>query len=283
MQAGPNPESERLVSRWRLQRFRSRQVRRTWQHRWATLKRNYADHRPLLATIALHVVLLLLMAAIAFGPPSTAQAIDTVAAFDQDGEEGVEFETLLMPEVADFLDPEPDTDEAATIELPAVTPGVIDPLAVMATRPVAAVGGGEQRRESRQSESILKRVRREGGRSGEVQFSLAWDDRSDVDLHILTPEGEHISYRQLRSLDGGWLDVDMNVQGESLQPVENVQWADRAPRGRYQVGVHLYRDRANGRRVPFQLRVKIGDDIITAAGTVRRAQPEWRKVYFYKK
>lgn len=282
MQSGPKPGAPRMVSRWRLQRFRSRQLRRTWPHRWAQIKRNYADHRPLLATIALHLVLVLLMAAIAFGPPSTAQAIDTLVAFDDDGEEGIEFETLAMPEAAEFLEPQPELEDAATIELPAVTPGVIDPLAVAATRPAAAVGGGEQRRESRRSQSILKRVQREGGRAGTVQFSLAWDDRSDIDLHILTPEGDHISYRRPRSRDGGWLDVDMNVQGESLEPVENVQWADRAPHGRYQVGVHLYRDRSGGRRVPFRLRVKIGDEILTAAGTVRRDRPEWQKVYFYK-
>jgi hypothetical protein len=89
--------------------------------------------------------------------------------------------------------------------------------------------------------SIQRRVSQAGGQTGEVQFALAWKDINDVDLHVVTPAGEHISHLHKRSADRGMLDVDMNVRGESLEPVENVRWISQAPWGRYTVIVNLFR------------------------------------------
>eukprot|EP01064_Diplonema_japonicum_P020795 TRINITY_DN3036_c0_g1_i1.p1 TRINITY_DN3036_c0_g1~~TRINITY_DN3036_c0_g1_i1.p1 ORF type:complete len:466 (+),score=118.69 TRINITY_DN3036_c0_g1_i1:52-1449(+) len=75
--------------------------------------------------------------------------------------------------------------------------------------------------------------------SDELQASLVWNDPCDLDLHVVPPSGETISYDHKESRCGGWLDVDMNVNGESLTPVENVFWAS-SPSGKYTIKVNCY-------------------------------------------
>jgi hypothetical protein len=88
---------------------------------------------------------------------------------------------------------------------------------------------------------IAARLRREGGKSGDVRVSLIWNNRNDCDLHVVAPSGEEIYYGHKRSICGGELDVDMNVRGESTKPVENVYWPPGgAPAGRYRVFVQNY-------------------------------------------
>ena len=103
-----------------------------------------------------------------------------------------------------------------------------------------------------------ERLEREGGASGEVQISLAWDDYNDLDLHLFCPSGERIYFNNKRSECGGHLDVDMNVRPVSNTPVENVVWAGNAPLGTYKVGVHFYkhhRKRRTKRVCKYRLRV----------------------------
>ncbi len=103
-----------------------------------------------------------------------------------------------------------------------------------------------------------ERLEREGGASGEVQISLAWDDYNDLDLHLFCPSGERIYFNNKKSECGGHLDVDMNVRPVSNTPVENVVWAGNAPLGTYKVGVHFYkhhRKRRTKRVCKYRLRV----------------------------
>lgn len=125
--------------------------------------------------------------------------------------------------------------------------------------------------------SIQKRVSNAGGKRGEVQFALAWKNVNDVDLHVIAPSGERISHSHKRSTCNGMLDVDMNVRGESDEPVENVRWLTGAPWGRYTVIVHLFRihrDRkANGRAYrgsEFQLLTQLGEETQIDDGMVNR-------------
>jgi hypothetical protein len=106
--------------------------------------------------------------------------------------------------------------------------------------------------------NIDERLEREGGASGEVQISLAWDDFNDLDLHLFCPSGERIYFNNKKSDCGGLLDVDMNVRPVSNTPVENVVWKGDAPLGTYKVGVHFYkhhRKRRTRRVCHYRLRV----------------------------
>ena len=80
---------------------------------------------------------------------------------------------------------------------------------------------------------LMERLAREGGKSGVVQISLAWDDYNDLDMHVFCPSGERIYFNNRKSACGGELDVDMNVRPKSKKPIENVVWTDQAPDGEY--------------------------------------------------
>jgi len=91
---------------------------------------------------------------------------------------------------------------------------------------------------------IKARVTRAGGMydNVDIRASLLWDNRNDLDLHVVTPSGEVIYYGNKQSRCGGWLDVDMNVSGDTTKPVENVRWSrGQAPAGRYKVSVVNFR------------------------------------------
>lgn len=135
--------------------------------------------------------------------------------------------------------------------------------------------------------SIQSRVQEAGGKRGEVQFALAWKNVNDVDLHVITPSGEHISHQHKRSHCSGELDVDMNINGESDEPVENIRWISRAPWGRYTVLVNLYKIHVDGMsrpsfQSPYQLLAKLGKETEIrkgVAGPGRHQVSVWRFHY----
>src|SRR5690554_6687867 len=63
--------------------------------------------------------------------------------------------------------------------------------------------------------------------TGDVQVTLRWNSRADLDLAVTAPSGETVSYLYPSSHSGGRLDVDSNAGCRtSLQnPVENVFWS----------------------------------------------------------
>lgn len=120
-----------------------------------------------------------------------------------------------------------------------------------------------------------ERLEREGGASGEVQISLAWDDYNDLDLHLFCPSGERIYFNNKKSECGGVLDVDMNVRPVSKTPVENVVWRQNAPLGTYKVGVHFYkhhRKRRTKRHCKFRLRVVTHGQTKEYLGSIKYGQ-----------
>ena len=82
-----------------------------------------------------------------------------------------------------------------------------------------------------ENDDLNERLEREGGKSGAVQVSLAWDDYNDLDLHLFCPSGERIYFNNKESECGGELDVDMNVKPVSDNAVENVVWQENPPKG----------------------------------------------------
>jgi hypothetical protein len=77
--------------------------------------------------------------------------------------------------------------------------------------------------------------------TGAVQVSVSWNVDSDVDLHVVDPDGEEIYFGNPESASGGQLDLDSNpdcdIDGKRN---ENITWKETAPPGTYTVRVALY-------------------------------------------
>ena len=124
------------------------------------------------------------------------------------------------------------------------------------------------------NQEINKRLEREGAKTGDVQISLIWNNRNDLDLHVLCPTGERISFDHKHSADGGELDVDMNVRGESLQPVENIYWPPRSMRkGIYKVFVHHYSRHGSPDPTKYTVRIMVGGKSRQFSGTLNYGDP----------
>jgi len=122
------------------------------------------------------------------------------------------------------------------------------------------------------------RMQREKAKVGDITITLAWDNRCDLDLHCICPNGDHISYSRKEgggAIGGGYLDVDMNVSGDSTEPVENIFFGDaekgvEAAKGKYKVFVQNYAyhgkivKRPNP--VPWRLRVVKNGEIHNFTG-----------------
>jgi len=123
---------------------------------------------------------------------------------------------------------------------------------------------------------VLLRMEREKCNSGELHASLIWNDIADLDLHVITPSGEHMYFAHKESRCGGWLDRDMNAGGEaSKEPIENIFWAS-SPSGRYRIYVNNYSNKTDPntvftdpkRKVPFRVRLKRNNKVEWFDGAV---------------
>ena len=114
-----------------------------------------------------------------------------------------------------------------------------------------------------------RRLERAGARSGDIQISLIWNTTDDLDLHCVDPAGGHIFFGHRRSQSGGVLDVDMNVQPTTDQPVENIYWPrGSAPSGQYKVYVQNYRNTGTPYPVPFHGIIRIRNRMERFSGVV---------------
>ncbi len=117
-----------------------------------------------------------------------------------------------------------------------------------------------------------ERAQQQGAQSGKLQVILAWDDRNDLDLHVVCPDGLDINFIRRRAC-GGTLDVDANGDMHHLTPtpIENVFFTEPQP-GRYRVIVDPYgmRERAAS---PFRVTLRRDgqpDQVMT--GTAQNGQ-----------
>ncbi len=129
----------------------------------------------------------------------------------------------------------------------------------------------EQRKADIDAE-VRTRVLAAGGQYDQVDVraSLIWNNRNDLDLHVITPGREEIFYGHKKSRCKGWLDVDMNVRGDTTKPVENVRWKKgEAGKGRYQIIVQNYRfNEAEKEPTPFRLEVEVAGEVKHFDGVV---------------
>ncbi len=112
----------------------------------------------------------------------------------------------------------------------------------------STIGAGVQETEvsSREISVLEKRLEREGAKRGAVQISLMWNNWNDLDLHVITPSGEHIYHDHRKSTCEGELDVDMNFKPTSKTPVENIVWTRTPPAGVYRIGIRHYKIHKRG-------------------------------------
>ncbi len=104
--------------------------------------------------------------------------------------------------------------------------------------------------------------------TGDVQVTLSWNADSDVDLHVVDPNGEEIYYGDRLSSSGGELDLDSNA-GCRIDGVrnENITWpAGRAPRGTYTVRVN-YWSSCGVQATNYTIRVNNGGESRVFSGT----------------
>ena len=97
---------------------------------------------------------------------------------------------------------------------------------------------------------------------GDPQFTLIWDSKADIDLHVVEPGGKEIYWNDRKGRQGGELDVD-NVEG--FGP-ENIYWLKQnddgskelgpGPVGEYKWWV-LYYGGNNGVPVPTRWKVRV--------------------------
>jgi len=111
---------------------------------------------------------------------------------------------------------------------------------------VIGVGVQETEVSSREISVLEKRLEREGAKRGAVQISLMWNNWNDLDLHVITPSGEHIYHDNRKSPCGGELDIDMNFKPTSKTPVENIVWSRTPPAGVYRIGIRHYKIHKRG-------------------------------------
>jgi|GEM_PF-1774561 len=115
---------------------------------------------------------------------------------------------------------------------------------------------------------IRRRLMAAGARyeNNEIRCSLIWEGGTDLDIHCITPNGYHIYYRDKRDRYNGYLDVDANGgRVTSITPVENIRWAENAPKGHYKFYVHNYCERGRG-TTPFKVELEVNGNINTYNG-----------------
>jgi hypothetical protein len=79
---------------------------------------------------------------------------------------------------------------------------------------------------------------------GDIQFSLAWDTKADLDLHVIDPFNCEIYYgNRTCTRSGGELDLDSNIGCSNGPANENVFWpANGAPPGIYEARINTFQD-----------------------------------------
>lgn len=113
--------------------------------------------------------------------------------------------------------------------------------------------------------------------TGDIQVTLRWTSSDDLDLAVLDPQGQAVTYFNSQVPSGGQLDVDANAgcSSETTSPIENIFWpTSGAPQGAYQVAVNLFsRCQQPAGAIPFTLTLLVQGTTQTLNGTVSEQNP----------
>ncbi len=120
-----------------------------------------------------------------------------------------------------------------------------------------------------------------GAHAGKLRIGLEWADRTDLDLHVVCPCGNEISFSKKKvSCCGGWLDVDQNVHGETLEPKEHITFGydddgttTEMPSGTYGISVTYYKKHGDKSSSDYKVAVYLdGETYKTYEGNISGAQ-----------
>ncbi len=124
-------------------------------------------------------------------------------------------------------------------------------------------------------EAVERRLTQRGAARGALNFALSWASLDDIDLSVICPAGQEISYKTPRAC-GGVYDLDANVQrAEAVSdPVENIVFQTLTP-GLYKVRATLKGARSAGEK-PVTLHVFRQDGGAQSySAKVSDEAPEW--------
>lgn len=265
----PLPKSAKPTGSGRLRiRAKDREPEPFWREIFTP-----ASVRGWTLSLTVHTLALLVLALIILKPPPKPPSpIDTRLAGAEQGSDlgellqgglGIDI-PLAMPET---LTQSPDLSPSLTSsDLSTVSPTIAasspsDPSRSGGQEGAALTGSGQA---GKGDGFGVARFGRGGERINDVvvqvgnpQFTLIWDRRVDLDLHVIEPGGSHLYWQNRQGKQGGQLDVD-NVEG--FGP-ENIFWGEEidqgnGPPGEYQWYVHYY-GAIGGVSVPTRWKVRV--------------------------
>ena len=115
-----------------------------------------------------------------------------------------------------------------------------------------------------------------------MRVNLSWLTTDDLDLHIVTPNGEICYNNKSVEHEGviGVLDIDANA-GNNLvsNPQENINF-DVMPKGKHTIFVNFYADREGKSQVPFTIWIDNGDDSKIYDDFIKKSDGKKEIVYF---
>lgn len=107
--------------------------------------------------------------------------------------------------------------------------------------------------------------------TGDVQVTLRWDTDADLDLYVIDPFGDEVSFSNPRVPSGGQLDVDANAGcfERMASPVENIFWpTGEGATGDYTVVVTMFAQCENTAPADYTLDILAHGEIESHTGSI---------------
>ena len=109
--------------------------------------------------------------------------------------------------------------------------------------------------------------------TGDFQATLNWINnethRTDLDIHLYGPDGEHVYFWNETSADGS-LELDLDWQEESGNATENIYSLKDMPSGKYEIKVKLY----SGDATNFNVRIIRFGEVKNYSGSLQSSGDE---------
>ncbi|MGB7487950.1 MAG: hypothetical protein WA901_17295 [Phormidesmis sp.] len=111
--------------------------------------------------------------------------------------------------------------------------------------------------------------------TGDVQVTLRWDTDADLDLYVVDPSGDEVSFFNPQVASAGKLDVDANAgcAEKMAAPVENIFWPEgEGILGNYTARVEYFSGCSQAGPVNFTLSILTHGEVQSHTGSVSEAE-----------